>query len=72
MSDVPVDLNVDNPRHHFNEHVYSRKADNKNRYDRYIQGEDKSVIEHSEKKKHNKTLMTKKYANCLHTDKILT
>ena len=38
------------------EHVYSPKADNENRYDRYIQGEEKIMIKHSEKKKHNKTL----------------
>ena len=31
------------------EHVYSRKADNKNKYDRYIQGEEKIMIKHSEK-----------------------
>jgi len=43
------------------EHVYSPKADEKNRCDRYIQGEEKIMIKHSEKKKHNKTLMTKKY-----------
>jgi len=31
------------------------------------------MIKHSENKKHNKTPMTKKkYAQCLHTDKILT
>jgi len=57
----------------FNEHVYSPKADNENRYDRYIQGEEKFMIKHSEKKKHNKTLMmTKKCANYRHADKILT
>jgi len=31
------------------ERVYSRKADNKNKYDRYIQGEEKIMIKHSEK-----------------------
>jgi len=41
--------------------------------DIYIQGEEKIMIKHSENKKHNKTPMTKKkYAQCLHTDKILT
>jgi len=52
------------------EHVYSRKVDNKNGYNRYIQGEEKIMIKHSEKKEHNKTLKTKKYANCLHTDTV--
>jgi len=37
----------------FYEHVYSPKADNKNRYDRYVQGEEKIMIKHSEKKTTN-------------------